>query len=104
MLRCVNGLAARFSRFRISRSAYAARALLKESLLRNLLEMLLTRGGMETGGGRAAMARGRLDCDWDKSILLLLFGLLLLEDVFVLLCWERKVDWRCIGVVGDWSN
>jgi hypothetical protein len=101
MLRCVNGLAARFSRFRISRSAYAARALLKESLLRSLLDMLLTRGGMEIGGGRGAMARGRLDCDWDRSIGLLLFGLLLLEDVFVLLCWERKVDCRCIGAVVD---
>lgn len=56
---------------------------------------------MEIGGGRGAMARGRLDCDWDKSMGLLLFGLLLLEDVFVLLCWERKVDCRCIGVVVD---
>lgn len=56
---------------------------------------------MEIGGGRGAMARGRLDCDGDKSMRLLLFGLLLLEDVFVLLCWERKVDCRYIGVVVD---
>lgn len=76
MLRWVNGRAARFSRFRISRSAYAARALLKESLLRNLLEMLFTTGGM---------ARGRLDWDWDRSMFMLFFGLLLFDDVFVLL-------------------